>query len=95
MSEPIIGAIYRCVSKDFVPYNCLVEVYDFNNADVHYTYIELTNEVKRKHGRSVGGTNSVSLDSFQKYFVLEVEPTPEEIQEVELTPTTFNDLFKP
>lgn len=95
MSEPIIGAIYRCVNKGLVPYDCLVEVTNFDNADVYYTYVELTNEVKRVHHREVGGTNSVSFDNFQKHFVLEVDPTLEEIppKEIELTPVTFNDLF--
>ena len=93
MFEPIIGAIYRCTNEDFVPYNCLVEVMRFNHTDVYYTYVELTEEVERRHGRRVGGTNSVSFDSFQRYFILEADPTPEEIPEVELTPTTFNDLF--
>ena len=95
MSEPIISASYRCVSEDLVPYDCLVKVTNFDDVDVYYTYVELTNEVKRVHHREVGGKNSVSFNNFQKHFVLGVEPTPEEIPEVEFTPTTFNDLFKP
>ena len=95
MSEPIISAIYRCLNEDFIPYDCLVEVTHFDDVDVYYTYVELTNEVKRVHHREVGGTNSVSFDNFQKHFVLEADPTPEEIpQEIELTPTSFYDLFR-
>lgn len=95
MSEPIIGAIYRCTNEDFVPYNCLVEVIDFDDANVYYTYVELTKEAKHTHHRTVGGKNNVSFDNFQEHFILEVEPEeiPEEIPEVELIPTAFTDLF--